>query len=201
MNEEPLSADGYVAGADLARTGGLRVTVDEAFCAAVRRQLHGDSWIDHVPGWLSGDSELMAMLIEQIVAEPRLIAEYSVIGEASQPVLRYLAHVLSAHYGKPYTRLWMNWYRDNKDGTDWHADRPANELDEAVIPVLSLGATRHFLIRRAGGGASTAIAVHGGDLVVMGGRFQKVYEHTVPPQKQAAGDRISLNFSTAVRAR
>ena len=29
----------------------------------------------------------------------------------------------------------MNWYRDNNDGTGWHADRPANRLDDAVIPV------------------------------------------------------------------
>ena len=35
----------------------------------------------------------------------------------------------------------MNWYRDNNDGTGWHADRTANKQDEAVIPVLSLQAS------------------------------------------------------------
>jgi alkylated DNA repair dioxygenase AlkB len=112
--------------------------------------------------------------------------------------LHYLAEVLSAHYGRPYTRLWMNWYRDNKDGTGWHADRPANRLDETVIPVLSLGAARRFLIRPAGGGQSKAIVAHSGDLIVMGGRCQKDYVHSVPKQKQAAGERLSLNFSTRV---
>jgi hypothetical protein len=52
----------------------------------------------------------------------------------------------------------------------WHADRPADKLDEAVIPVLSLGATRRFLIKPDRGGRSTVITTHGGDLVVMGGR-------------------------------
>jgi len=94
----------------------------------------------------------------------------------------------------------MNWYRDNNDGTGWHADRPANLLNQAVIPVLSLGATRRFLIRPAGGGPSTTIVVHGGDLVVMGGRCQKDYQHSVPKQKQPAGARLSLNFSTAAPA-
>jgi 2OG-Fe(II) oxygenase superfamily len=79
--------------------------------------------------------------------------------------------------------------------------RPANEQDEAVIPVLSLGATRRFLIRPAGGGPSTAIVTHGGDLVVMGGRCQQDYQHSVPKQKQSAGARLSLNFSLAVPAR
>jgi alkylated DNA repair dioxygenase AlkB len=106
----------------------------------------------------------------QVVQEPRLTAEYPVIADAPQPVLRYLARVLSAHYGQRYTRLWMNWYRDNNDGTGWHADRPADKLDEAVIPVLSLGATRRFLVRPRGGGPSKTIVAHGGDLVVMGGR-------------------------------
>ncbi|WP_115976497.1 alpha-ketoglutarate-dependent dioxygenase AlkB [Streptomyces sp. MI02-2A] len=79
--------------------------------------------------------------------------------------------------------------------TGWHADRPANRLDEAIIPVLTLGATRRFLIRPVAGGASRALVVHGGDLVVMGGRCQRDYQHMVPKQKQPAGPQLSLNFS------
>ena len=196
---------------DLGRTGGLAVAADETFSTATRIQLDATSWVDHVQGWLAGDAELMKMLMGQadwqqrsrwmytrVVAEPRLTAEYPVIADAPQPVLRYLAGVLSARYGRPYTRLWMNWYRDNNDGTGWHADRPANRLDEAIIPVLSLGAARRFLIRPADGGASKTITAHGGDLVVMGGRCQKDYQHSVPKQKQPAGARLSLNFSALV---
>jgi alkylated DNA repair dioxygenase AlkB len=177
----------------------------------VRIQLDETSWVDHVQGWLAGDGELMETLMEQaaweqrsrwmytrMVAEPRLTAEHPVSAAAPQPVLGYLAGVLSAHYGRPYTRLWMNWYRDNNDGTGWHAGRPANRLDETVIPVLSLGATRRFLIRPLGGGPSKTIVTHGGDLVVMGGRCQKDYQHSVPKQKQPADARLSLNFSVSI---
>ena len=196
---------------NLELTGGLHVAADETFSAATRIQLDETSWIDYLPGWLNGDAELMTMLMDQadweqrsrwmytqMVTEPRLTAEYPVIAEAPQPVLRYLAGILAAHYRRPYTRLWMNWYRDNNDGTGWHADRPANELDEAVIPVLSLGAARRFLIRPVGGGPSKTITTHGGDLVVMAGRCQKDYQHSVPKQKQTAGPRLSLNFSAPV---
>jgi alkylated DNA repair dioxygenase AlkB len=213
MIEQTLFSLAGPLDADRERTGGMNVAVDETFARADRIQLDDTSWVDHVQGWLAGDSELMEALMKQAsweqrsrwmytrtVQEPRLTAEYPVIADAPQPVLRYLTEVLSAHYGQPYTRLWMNWYRDNHDGTGWHADRPANRLDEAVIPVLSLGATRRFLIRPQGGGPSTTIVTHGGDLVVMGGRCQKDYQHSVPKQKQPAGARLSLNFSTAIPA-
>lgn len=74
-----------------------------------------------------------------------------------------------------------------------------DKLDEAVIPVLSLGATRRFLIRPRGGGPSKTIVAHGGDLVVMGGRCQKDCQHSVPKQKQPTGARLILNFSAPVQ--
>jgi hypothetical protein len=100
---------------DRERTGGMNVAVDETFAAAGRIQLDDTSWVDHVQGWLAGDGELMGELMKQacweqrsrwmytrMVQEPRLTAEYPVIADAPQPVLRYLAGVLSAHYGQPY---------------------------------------------------------------------------------------------------
>jgi alkylated DNA repair dioxygenase AlkB len=185
--------------------------VDPQFHGVERIELDATSWVEHVPGWLSGDAALMRLLMAgapweqrsrwmytRLVQEPRLTAEYPVIREAPHPVLHRIADALSAHYGVAYSRLWMNWYRDHQDGTGWHADRPVNKLDEAVIPVLSLGATRRFLIKPDAGGRSTALVVRGGDLVVMGGRCQKDHKHSVPKQRTPAGPRLSLNFSPVV---
>lgn len=207
-HQQSLFSPIRTAAVDFERTGGLDVVVDTSFGAAERIQLDETSWITYVPGWLSGDDTLMRHLMthapweqrsrwmyNRVVQEPRLTAEYPVIAEAPHPVLRYLTDELSEHFGVAYSRLWMNWYRDNEDGTSWHADRPVNKLDEVVIPVLSLGATRRFLIKPDGGGRSTVIVTHGGDLVVMGGRCQKDYKHSVPKQRAAAGPRLSLNFS------
>ena len=190
------------------RPGGLPVSVDRSFSCAHRVQLDETSWVEHVVGWLTGDQALMDLLgdlgdweqrtrwmYDKRVDEPRLTAEFPVIAAAPHPVFPYLADALAGHYGTPYERLWMNWYRDNNDGTGWHADRPVNRLPTATIPVLSLGATRRFLIRPAGGGASTSFTVAGGDLIVMGGRCQKDWQHMVPKQKTAAAGRMSLNFS------
>jgi alkylated DNA repair dioxygenase AlkB len=191
--------------ADHGRTGGLDVAVDPTFATATRIALDETSWVEHVPGWLTGDEVLMRHLMavadweqrsrwmyDRMVQEPRLTAEFPSVPAAPHPVLHHLAATLAAHYAQDYDRLWLNWYRDQDDGTGWHADR----LATTVIPVLSLGATRRFLIKPASGGRSTAITTHGGDLVVMGGRCQKDFKHMVPKQRTPAGPRLSLNFST-----
>ena len=135
-----------------------------------------------------------------MIAEPRLTVEYPVLADTPQPQLRAIAAALSAHYGVPYDGLWMNLYRDHDDGTGWHADRPANRPGTAIVPVLSLGATRRFLIRPVSGGHSTVLSPAGGDLIVMGGRCQKDWRHCVPKQKTPAGPRSSLNFTSTLQA-
>ena len=79
---------------------------------------------------------------------------------------------MSDYCGVPYDGLWMNWYRDHRDSTSWHADRPASLQQTAIVPVLSLGATRRFLIRPNSGGPSTTFIPVGGDVLIMRGRCQ-----------------------------
>jgi hypothetical protein len=170
---------------DLARTGGMRVAVDETFATTVRIQLDDTSWLDHIQGWLAGDAELMEVLMSQAaweqrsrwmytrtVQEPRLTAEYPVIADAPQPVLPDLAEILSAHCRRPYERLWMNWYRDNHDGTPppWTTSGRAGRPGRAgagqpgpVVPGLGRTARRrppaHAGRRRASPDADPGLGV------------------------------------------
>jgi alkylated DNA repair dioxygenase AlkB len=64
--------------------------------------------------------------------------------------------------------------------------------------VLSLGATRRFLIKPAKGGQSVSLAAASGDLIVMGGRAQRDWRHSVPKQATPVGPRISINFAPAL---
>jgi alkylated DNA repair dioxygenase AlkB len=183
-----------------------------SFESATEHRLDEHSWITHVPGFLSGHQRLLADLttldvweqrqrwmFDRRVEEPRLTGEYVDLSAAPR-LLAELAGTLGARLRVPYDRIWMNWYRDNHDGTGWHADRPANNAATAVVPVLSLGAPRRFLVRPFGGGPSTVFTPAGGDLIIMQGRCQRDWQHCVPKQKAPAGARMSLNFSSVTQS-
>ena len=86
------------------------------------------------------------------------------------------------------------------DSTGWHADKPPSRFPTSVVPVLSLGATRRFLIRPRDGGRSQVFVVAAGDLVVMGGRCQRDWVHAVPKETSPSGVRISVNFGSGAYA-
>jgi alkylated DNA repair dioxygenase AlkB len=79
-------------------------------------------------------------------------------------------------------------YRDGRDGQAFHRDTDMKWLDETVIAILSLGAQRPWLLRprtsrhdhSPGKRASHDLAPGPGDLIVMGGRTQADWEHSVP---------------------
>jgi alkylated DNA repair dioxygenase AlkB len=180
--------------------------VDPDFSGARRTELDRHSWVELVPGWLSGADTLFDALLDTAgwqqrdrwmhgrrVQEPRLTATYPRVAETPHPLLREAAHALSRHYGVTYDGLWINLYRDHRDSTGWHGDRTRRPT--TVVPVLTLGAQRRFLLRPVAGGESTVLQPVSGDLVVMGGRCQSDWRHCVPKQTRPAGPRISVNFS------
>lgn len=184
-----------------------------AFESVSRHQLDDDSWITHVHGLVAGDVALMQQLgalpgweqrsrwmYDRNVLEPRLTNEFHDVSRAPG-FLVTLTEALSDYCDVPYDSIWLNWYRDERESTSWHADRPANEPETAVVPVVSLGATRRFLIRPNGGGSSVAFTPAGGDVIIMGGRCQRDWQHCVPKQRARAGGRISLNFNSSAQVR
>jgi alkylated DNA repair dioxygenase AlkB len=183
--------------------------------APQRVQLDESSWIEHIPGWLAIDAAagMLATLtasaaweqrdrwmVNRRVLEPRLTAEYNDLASVPDPALPALAQALSAQFQVPYDGLWINFYRDHRDGTGWHGDWPTCKRPECVVPVLSLGAPRRFLIKPRSGGRSTGFTPESGDLIVMGGRAQRDWLHCVPKQATPAGPRISVNFSSRYQA-
>ena len=186
----------------------LGPAVDASFAGARRIELDKTSWVEHVPGWLRASGSLFDELIatapweqrhryiyDRRVIEPRLTAEYRDVSGAPQPLLHDITDALARHCEVAYRYLWLNLYRNHRDSTRWHGD-PIGKLQQAsTVPVLSLGATRRFLIKPAEGGKSVSLAVASGDLIVMGGRAQRDWRHSVPKQATPAGPRISINFA------
>jgi alkylated DNA repair dioxygenase AlkB len=186
----------------------LGPAIDADFSSAQRIELDATSWVERVPGWLRASGALFDELkatapweqrsrymYDRRVIEPRLTAEYQDVSDAPQELLRTITETLAQHYGVGYRYIWLNLYRTHRDSTSWHGDPIGKIQETSTVPVLSLGATRRFLIKPAVGGASVPLTVRSGDLVVMGGRCQRDWRHSVPKQAVPAGPRISINFA------
>jgi alkylated DNA repair dioxygenase AlkB len=177
----------------------------------LRIALDATSWVEHISHWYSDDGKLMSDLLEtpgweqrnrwmynKTVIEPRLTAGYT-MADVPVPQVRVIGSLLSNQFGVPYDSVWMNLYRDQNDSTSWHADRPCLR-SECIVPVLSLGSARRFLIRHKVGGRSIPFIVKDGDLIVMGGRCQKDWVHCVPKEKIQSEARVSINFASTLQA-
>lgn len=172
-----------------------------------RRRFLGDgAWVDLVPGVLQGADALFDEVLaaapwaahdrpmyDRIVREPRLTTRRW----ADPPALvTEIADRLTHRYGCDLGIVSANLYRGGDDSVAWHGDRVGRLRAETVVAILSLGATRRFLLRPKGGGPSVRYAPAAGDLLVMGGTCQRTWEHTVP-KCAPVGPRISLMFREA----
>jgi alkylated DNA repair dioxygenase AlkB len=100
----------------------------------------------------------------------------------------------------------MNRYIDNMDSIRAHADNEQEIYSGSAIPSLSLGATRMFVVepnKQYKGQISLPnkgklnIHLRHGDVIVMGGNFQNVYEHSIPKNLDTSaptGRRINVTI-------
>jgi alkylated DNA repair dioxygenase AlkB len=183
--------------------GNAPVAFDADFSQLSRIQLDEDAWLDYCPMWLSGDESLFTALVDEAewsqpvvrmydreVLTPRLVAR---IDPAIHPIIPELIDSLTDRYGIRLDQVSAGWYRDGNDSVAYHGDRVARERPRSIVATVSLGAARRFLIRPKEGGHARAFSLGHGDLVVMGGSCQRMWEHAVP-KVSSADPRIALMF-------
>jgi len=184
-------------------------SIDRSFAGLVRVRLDAESWVDHEPGWVSGSDLLFEEILQsrewqqrsrqmydQRVSEPRLTAPWSADSgrPLDPPILEEIRTILGERYGRAFDSVGFNLYRDGRDSVAWHGDRIAKEIVDPIVALVSLGEPRTFLLRpKVRGGASRAFVLGRGDLLVIGGKTQRTWEHSVPKVAQA-GPRISLAY-------
>ena len=176
---------------------------DPSLDGARRRFLGRGAWVDVVPGWVTGADVLFDELLDaapwkaferpmydRVVDVPRLETR---TWHDRPALLEGMARCLGRRYGVRLPSIGANLYRDGGDSVAWHGDRIRHERADAVVAILSLGATRTLLLRPDGGGPSIAFPLQSGDLLVQGGTCQRTFEHCVP-KRARAGPRISVMF-------
>ena len=187
-----------------------------ASAQVTRYALDATSWIDVVPGLLGDPARVEADLhaatawqqgrvwrYERWIDEPRLGAWAR--GEARHPALVEVESWITSRYGVAFDDSHaLALYRDERDGVAWHRDREMRWLDDTVIAVLTLGATRPWRLRPLGGARRPAddddltdaveLGPRAGDLLVMGGRCQADWLHTVPQLRRRVAPRTSVQW-------
>ncbi|ANY05443.1 alpha-ketoglutarate-dependent dioxygenase AlkB [Pseudonocardia sp. HH130630-07] len=183
------------------------VGADEREPAPVfRHELAHGAWVDVAPGWVPAPAAVFDHLrrtvpfrghrrrmYDRVVDEPRLTHRWVLPDPAVPDRLLAMGRELGERYGRAFTQIGVNLYRDGSDGVAWHGDRVARERPEAVVALVALGATRPLRLRPTGGGASVSFPLASGDLLVMGGSCQRTWQHSVP-KVTASGPRISVQF-------
>ncbi|MCW2735951.1 alpha-ketoglutarate-dependent dioxygenase AlkB [Nocardioides sp.] len=188
---------------------------DEAAVATAlapeRRRLSHGAWVDVQRDWLADPDDVFRALVERVpwrserremydavVDVPRLVHTYLADDPLPHPALTRARAELSEHYlpelGEPFVSAGCCYYRDGRDSVAWHGDTIGRgRTSDTMVAIVSVGDPRRLLLRPRGGGASIALTMGHGDLVVMGGSCQRTWEHAVPKVAHS-GPRLSVQF-------
>ena len=135
---------------------------------------------------------------------PRLVAEFGdgvhIYPDAgpnaswSSP-LRGLRDRVEVGTGYRFNYAIVNWYRHGADFTGWHSDKMELHAPGSVIAMVSLGTSRRFEFRDL----TTRVVVSStevghGSLLVMGPASQEGYEHSLRPDLEVTGKRVSITL-------
>lgn len=177
---------------------------DAEFRRMRRTELSHGAWLDYAPDWVSGHDTLFEELertldwrsesrkmYDHVVEVPRLLAR---VGD--HPLIEQMRAAISTRYGEPFVHVTAALYRSGGDSVAFHGDTTARDMIEALVATVSLGEPRKFLLKPTEGGASIAMPLGRGDLVVMGGTCQRTWRHAIP-KVASAGPRIAIMFRPA----
>lgn len=127
-------------------------------------------------------------------------ADYSYSGIALQtrtfyPELAALKCLVETFSGDSFNSALVNFYRDNRDSVDWHADDEPELGAAPIVASVSLGETRCFELRRKDNHRNKFnLDLVDGSLLLMRGQIQHYWQHRVGKEKNPCGERINITF-------
>jgi alkylated DNA repair dioxygenase AlkB len=110
------------------------------------------------------------------------------------PCLLKLLEKVNKIYGAEFNGILLNYYEDGNNTIGAHSDEERN-LDKVGVVSISFGATRTFRIRNKKTKEIVKdIPMIQGELLHMGGDFQKEFTHEIPTEKSVKKGRYSFTF-------
>ena len=111
------------------------------------------------------------------------------------PTLQQIREQVNSLAAVQFNSALLNFYRDGNDKVDWHADDEKVLGINPVIASVSLGVARKFRMRRKDRSQTpTDIVLQSGDVLIMRGSTQQLWEHEVPRSKRITQPRVNLTF-------
>lgn len=132
------------------------------------------------------------------VGDPGAVYAYSgnhFVPQPWTPTLAALRARVEAACASRFNSVLANLYRDGRDRMGWHSDDEPELGTQPLIASLSLGAERHFLLKRRQPGARAGrLPLAHGSLLLMAGDSQRNYRHALPASARVTAARINLTF-------
>lgn len=127
--------------------------------------------------------------------------EYSYSGITKQALpwttaLLELKAFIENETGETYNSCLLNLYHDGGEGVGWHSDGEPDLKKDGAIASLSLGAERKFVFRHKQTKEKVELLLENGSVLVMKGKTQSYWLHTLPTTKRITRLRVSLTFRT-----
>lgn len=131
------------------------------------------------------------------MGDPHCSYRYSGVTFTPEPwtaPVRLLQQRLTDETGFVVNAVLLNWYQHGEHHMGWHSDdEPELGLNPVVLS-LSLGQTRKFDLKHKKLPLQCSLELANGDLLVMAGACQHHWQHRIPKQLKAGGERINLTF-------
>ena len=97
-----------------------------------------------------------------------------------------------------FNSVLVNYYRDGKDSMGWHSDDEKELGPNPTIASISFGSERDLVFRNKISKETRSIAQAHGCLILIDGRTQKNWQHSIKKTQKVIGPRINLTFRNII---
>lgn len=113
------------------------------------------------------------------------------IPEILQPFLDY---VNKCEPNIEYNGILVNWYQDGNHYIGKHSDDESSLVPNSPIYCFSFGEERNFVLESKIDSEKYKFKLKNNSLIIMGGKCQKFYKHSIPKSKKINSSRISVTI-------
>src|SRR5690606_2955978 len=112
------------------------------------------------------------------------------------PDLLQLKSIIEKITQSTYNSCLLNLYHNGDEGVSWHSDNEKALGEEPAIASISLAADRKFVLKHKSTKETIPILLESGSLLLMKGKTQTNWLHSLPKSKKIDSMRINLTFRT-----